>query len=512
MIYMNRDGATKSIWQDAVDEFNPVNAWDKDKNYDALIIGGGITGLTTALVLQEKGMKCILAEAHHIAFGTSGGTTAHLNTLLDTPYYQVEKDFGADAAAHLAVGAREAIDLIEGLVTKYHIDCDFAYKTAYLFAETKEEVEELAQIREANNKVSVVTDWSNTIPVPIAFEKALKIEFQAQLHATKYLNALAKAFEENGGVILLHCVVTSLTEDKLITADTSLGTIQASCAVYATHIPPGVNIFSFRCAPYRSYVMAFTLKTGQYPDGLAYDMKDPYHYFRTHSINGQNYVIAGGYDHKTGHNANTEYVFTELEAYLRKHFDIDIIAYKWSSQYYSSVDGLPYIGVMPSYDQVYAATGFGGNGMILGSLAAKTLCALISNDETPYESLFEPGRIKLIAGFTNFLKENADVVSELISRRFSYRQVTELAALAPGEATIAEWENNKVALYKDEQGHIYAIDPVCTHAGCVVSWNSAEKTWDCPCHGSRFAPNGDLLNGPAQKSLAQVKPEDIEGD
>ena len=509
---MNRDGSTKSIWQDGVEEFIPVNAWDKDKTYDAIIIGGGITGLTAALVLQEKGMKCILAEAHNIGFGASGGTTAHLNTLLDTPYHQVEKDFGAAAALQLATGAREAIDLIEGLISKYNIDCDFTYKPAYLFAETKTDAEELEKIKAANSKVSVITEWSNTIPIPIPFDKAVKIKFQAQFHATKYLSGLAKAFEENGGVILQHCLVSNLTQEEYISAETSLGTIKATAAIYATHIPPGINIFSFRCAPYRSYVIAFTLKSGQYPYGLVYDTKDPYHYFRTLSVKGQNYIIAGGCDHKTGHCENTEYALTQLEAYLRKYFDIDTIACKWSSQYYTSVDGLPYIGLMPGQRNTYIATGFGGNGIIFGSLAAKIICSIIGKEETPYEKLFHPGRIKLIAGFTTFIKENADMVNQLISKRFSYEKVIELVELAPGEATVAEWEDNKVALYKDERGHIYPIDPVCTHAGCIVAWNSAEKTWDCPCHGTRYAPNGDLLNGPAQKALSQVKWEDIEGD
>jgi glycine/D-amino acid oxidase-like deaminating enzyme/nitrite reductase/ring-hydroxylating ferredoxin subunit len=509
---MNRDGSTKSIWQEKVEGFQPQNAWDKEQVYDVLIIGGGITGLTTALTLQEKGKKCILAEAHNVGFGSSGGTTAHLNTLLDTPYYKVAKNFGDEAAKQLAVGAREGLDLIEGFVSKYHIDCDLAYKPGYLFAETEEQADELEKIKEGNDKVFVLNEWADSIPVPVPFVKALKVDFQGQLHATKYLNGLAKAFEQNGGVILQHCLVSDLSEDVYVTAETSLGTIKASLAIYATHIPPGINIFSFRCAPYRSYAMAFTLKSGNYPDGLAYDCQDPYNYYRTHTIEGQNYVIAGGYDHKTGHNENTEHSFIELEAHVRKYFDVETVSYKWSSQYYNSVDGLPYIGLMPGYEYVYVATGFAGNGFTYGSLAAKVICELISRNHTPYEDLFDPARIKVIAGFSNFVKENADVIAQFVSKRFSYRQITQLVDLAPGEATIAEWENNKVALYKDERGHIYALDPVCTHAKCIVGWNNAEKTWDCPCHGARYAPNGDLLSGPARHSLMQIKWEDIEGD
>ncbi|MES2701464.1 MAG: FAD-dependent oxidoreductase [Bacteroidota bacterium] len=510
---MNRDGNKTSIWQASVNNYVPKNPWNKSQVYDVLIVGGGITGLTTALVLQEAGKKCILAEAHNLGFGTSGGTTAHLNTILDTPYYQVIKDFSEKDATHLAMGAREGIDLVEGLVTKYNIDCDFEYKSAFLFAETDEEVNELENIKDGNEQVHVLSEWSETIPVPVPFKRALKVDFQAQLHASKYLAGLAKIFEDAGGVILQHCLVSKMTEEENgVTADTCLGIIKAGAAVYATHLPPGINIFSFRCAPYRSYAMAFTLKSGAYPEALAYDLKDPYHYYRTHTVDGQSYVIAGGGDHKTGHNDNTEHSFTELEAYMRRHFEIDEISYKWSSQYYEPADGLPYIGLMPGHERMYTATGYSGNGFTLGSLAAKIICSHITGNQTPYDELFDPSRIKMVAGFANFVKENADVISQFISKRLSHAKLTSLAGLAPGEATVAEWEGQKVALYKDDNGHLYALDPVCKHAKCIVGWNTAEKTWDCPCHGARYAPNGDLLTGPAQSGLTQIKWEDIEGD
>jgi glycine/D-amino acid oxidase-like deaminating enzyme/nitrite reductase/ring-hydroxylating ferredoxin subunit len=509
---MNRDGAAKSLWQNDLDDYSPSNPWNKDQVYDVLVVGGGVTGLVTALLLQESGKKCIIAEAHNIAFGTSGGTTAHLNTLLDFPYYQVAKDFGEDASRALATGAREAIDIVEALISRYGIDCGFEYKTAYLFSQTSDETEELEKIKTGCENANVLVEWSDAIPVPMSFQKAIKVNFQGQLHPTLYLQGLARAFEKNGGVILQRCTVNDLKSDDIVTADTSLGVIKASKAIYATHLPPGINIFSFRCAPYRSYVLAATLTDGKYPDGLAYDSKDPYHYYRTQTVNGQSYLIAGGNDHKTGHNQNTDYVFTELEAHVREHFSVDMIAYKWSSQYYEPVDGLPYIGQMPGNDLVYVATGYSGNGFTLGHLAGITLCRIISGTETPYEDLFDPGRIKVVAGFRDFLKENTDVISHFVSGRFSYEKISQLVQLAPGEAAIADWEGHKVALYKDPRGHVYAVDPVCTHAGCIVDWNAAEQSWDCPCHGSRFAPNGDLLTGPAFKGLPQVKWEDIEGD
>ena len=502
---MKRDGSLKSVWQDSVSNYQPVNTWEKDKEYDVLIVGAGITGLTTALLLQAGGKTCIIAEAQNIGFGTTGGTTAHLNTMMDTPYSQVAKDFDDDSAKLLAKGTKEAINQIEHLVNIHGIDCDFAYKAAYLYAEKEEEIKILDDIHNGAEQAGLMSDEVKDIPVPIPFIKAYKFGGQARIHPTKYLDGLAHQFEKAGGVILQQCLVSSMTnEDGHIIATTSLGDIKARNLVYGTHIPPGINIFSFRCAPYRSYVMAFTLKSGSYPADFAYDMQDPYHYFRTHEIDGKKYIIAGGCDHKTAHNENTDYVFTELEAYLHKYFDIDTIPYRWSSQYYEPVDGLPYIGAMPGQENVFLGTGYGGNGMIYGSLAGRIITDLITSGHSAYAELFAPDRVKMIAGFSNFIKENADVVSMFISKRLNYEHITQMAELAPGDAKVVKLNGQPVALYKDDQGAIHALDPVCPHAKCIVVWNGAEKSWDCPCHGGRFSCTGTLLNGPAQKGLTEI--------
>jgi glycine/D-amino acid oxidase-like deaminating enzyme/nitrite reductase/ring-hydroxylating ferredoxin subunit len=509
---MNRDGNTHSIWQDSLNDFQSHTGWNKDTLYDVLIVGGGITGLTTALLLQSEGRKCILAEAYNIGFGTTGGTTAHLNTILDTTYDVIESDFGKENAKLVARSTREAIDLVEGLVTKHNIDCDFEYKTAYLFAQDDTEAEELSKIMDATTRAGVVNSCDTEIPVPIPFQKACRIELQAQIHPGKYIVGLAKAFEEAGGIILQKCIVSNVESGEHYTADTSLGQIKAAKVVYATHIPPGINLLHFRCAPWRSYAVAFTLNSGEYPDALVYDMKDPYHYFRTQEINGQRYIIAGGYDHKTGDKINTEQKFRELEAYLRNHFDIKGIDYQWSSQYYMSADGLPYIGVLPGATNIYTATGFQGNGITLGSLSGKILCELITNGNSVYKDLYAPSRVKPVAGFAEFMEHNMHVVSKFVGMRFGYEDLESMSELAHGEAMLADWQGEKVAVYKDENGKVHILDPVCPHAKCIVEWNSAEKSWDCPCHGSRFACNGALLTGPARTGLTQIKVEHIHGD
>ena len=232
--------------------------------------------------------------------------------------------------------------------------------------------------------------------MPVEFNKAVIFKKQAQFHPAKYLYALAKAFEDAGGTLVQGCRITGVKkENEVLEIESDRGAINARPLIYATHIPPGVNLLHFRCAPYRSYAMAVKLKGNNYPDGLAYDMYDPYHYYRTQEIDGEKYLIAGGEDHKTAHEENTEACFPKLESYLRKYFDIEEVSFKWSSQYFQPTDGLPYIGHLPGNpSNVFVATGYGGNGMTYSHVAAKVLTDLIVSGKSEYEKLYNPNRIK----------------------------------------------------------------------------------------------------------------------
>jgi len=266
----------------------------------------------------------------------------------------------------------------------------------------------------------------------------------------------------------------------------------------------------FRNAPYRSYAMAVTLRDNKYPAELAYDMYDPYHYYRTQEVDGKPYLIAGGEDHKTGHEPNTERCFLNLESYLRKYFDIDEVAFKWSSEYFEPSDGIAYIGHLPgASENIYVATGYGGNGMTYSHIAARTLHDLIVNGQSEFADLYRPARIKPVAGFAAFVKENADVVKEFVGKRIKQKTLPELADLAPGDATVVRLEGKSIALYKDEAGQLFALNPVCTHAKCIVAWNRAEQSWDCPCHGARYDVRGNVLTGPARLGLEVISLEDL---
>ena len=301
-------------------------------------------------------------------------------------------------------------------------------------------------------------EYAKEIPVPVDFIKAIVYERQAQFHPAKYFYALAKAFEDAGGTLLQECRITGVKENNTLEIESSRGRINALQMIYATHVPPGVNLLHFRCAPYRSYAMAVKLKDDNYPDALAYDMYDPYHYYRTQEIDGEKYLIAGGEDHKTAHKENTEACFTKLESYLHKYFDIEEISFKWSSQYFQSTDGLPYIGHLPGNpDNIFVATGFGGNGMTYSHVTALLLTDLIANGKSRYEKLFDPNRIKPVAGFANFVKEAADVVGEFVGKWFSSSKIKELRNLANGEAKVVKYEGDILLLYIKMKMEMYML-------------------------------------------------------
>jgi len=508
---MKRDGAQTSLWQDKMQDYTTKTQHIPNQIFDVIIAGGGVTGIATALQLQKAGKRCLIAEAHNICFGTTGGTTAHLNTFFDTTYDQIKKDFGEDAVQLVASATNKALDLYKSNIEEYSIDCGYEQKDGYVFSQDDKQTEQLDKMYNASVSGGVDISYTDRIPIPVEFQKAVVYHEQAQVHPTRYVYALAKAFEEAGGVLLQNCSVEDVVEvEGSVVVQTSLGGVQASYLIYATHIPPGINLLHFRCAPYRSYAIAVKLEGDEYPEGLSYDMYDPYHYYRTQEIDGEKYLIVGGEDHKTAHEKNTDSCFNHLEAHVRKYFPVKKVAFKWSSQFFEPSDGLAYIGLLPgSSGNILVATGYSGNGMTYSHIAALLLRDLITKKENAYAALFNPNRIKPVAGFTSFVKENADVVAQFVGKRVSAGKLKQLAELAPGEAKLVKYEGETLAIYKDETGQVHALNPVCTHAKCVVGWNSAEKSWDCPCHGARYSINGEVLTGPARKGLEIVELIDL---
>jgi glycine/D-amino acid oxidase-like deaminating enzyme/nitrite reductase/ring-hydroxylating ferredoxin subunit len=500
-----RDTNSVSPWQQQPAVLEQQSVIYESTIYDVVIIGAGITGLTTGLMLQEQGKKCIILDGHSVGFGTTGGTTAHINTFFDTAYDQVEQDFGKDGAKVLADSAKESIAIIQEMVEKYGINCDFSFKDGIIFSENDKESKSLLSLLEASRRAGVeaVEIRDNGIPVP--FQLAVVFNDQAEFHPMKYCLGLAAVFQSLGGVIVENAFVRKVTTEGAIQiAHTDMFDVKGRNLIYATHMPPGLTVFDVECAPYRSYVIGVKLKNSDYPKVMAYDMKDPYHYIRTHLIDDQPYLIVGGEDHKTGHE-DPQAAFQDLEEYVRKYYYVESVDYKWSSQYYIPVDGLPFIGKMPGFeDNVFVATGFSGNGMILGTISGKVLSDAILEKENAYLELFSPSRIKPVAGFKDFVSENADVAYHFVADRLSTEQLKSLNDMPADYGEVVEYNGNKVAVYKDADGVISALSPTCTHAGCIVSFNAAEKSWDCPCHGGRYDLNGKVISGPPVINLKRI--------
>ncbi|HEY4196778.1 MAG TPA: FAD-dependent oxidoreductase [Mucilaginibacter sp.] len=515
LIYtIERDGALQSLWQKYLSQ--EAGNYSVAKNdslvYDCLIVGGGITGITTALLLQQRGKRTILVEAHSIGFGTTGGTSAHINTFADTTYSEAESVFGKEGAQLFADAINEGFDLIKQHIGHFGISCDYEPKPGYLYAENEDEAKLLDDIYTGAMKVGVKLQYVTEVPTRVPYQKALRFEDQAQFHPLKYLQGLAKAYLKAGGTILDNTLVEKVeTDGGVHTAHCRGKEIKAKAVVYATHMPPNINVFNFECAPYRSYVLAVKLNSGHYPDALIYDCQEPYHYVRTHQLDGEPLLLVGGLDHKTGHE-DPEKALADLEKYVRKYYNVSSVKYRWSSQYYVPIDGLPYIGQMPlAADGIYCATGYIGNGMMLGSVAGQILADIISGRNNKYEKIFNPSRIKPVDGFREFVKENADVAYHFVADRFGVHETDSLKRLAPGTGKLVEIEGQKIAAYKDEEGNIHALSPLCTHAACIVNWNSAERSWDCPCHGARYDIDGDVITGPATKDLLKITLQQRDG-
>lgn len=504
---MFRDGILKSIWQSEIFREEEINF--KSQLYDVVIAGAGISGLSCAINLQQAGLNCLVVEAENLGFGTTGGTTAHLNTFFDASYDQVIRDFGLSNAKLLAQAGKNANNRIKTNVSQFQIDCDFSSRPGFLFATNEKQTDALDNIYSASTQVGIEMEYTQHIPFPIPFKKAVSVKDQAQFHPILYTSGLRDNFLELGGEYIRKCrVIAHEKSGDSLLVRTTLGEIQAKNLIYATHTPPGKNLLHFRNIPWRSYVMAVELAEGIYPTALGYDLEDIYHYYRSHQVDGKSYLIVGGKDHKTGSHTDTNDSFVQLEKHIRQFYKIKNVAYKWSSQYYEPVDGLPYIGRTPmGPDNVFVCTGYNGNGMIFGTLAGELIPDLILKNNSMYEELFDPRRIKPQAGFTKFITLNAHSASAWVQNKFAQVKAKNVEDLTEDKGELARIEKKPYAVYKETTGKVHAVSHSCTHMGCSVKWNNAEKTWDCPCHGSRFGINGNILNAPAVQPLEIKNPK-----
>jgi glycine/D-amino acid oxidase-like deaminating enzyme/nitrite reductase/ring-hydroxylating ferredoxin subunit len=475
-----------------------------DIEVDVVVIGGGIAGLTTAYQLKQEGKKVAVVEMHRLLTGQTGQTTAHLTELLDTPYATLASDFGEKGARLAAESTRAAIEQIAGLVERLRISCGFQRLPGYRYAETEQEARELEREASAARQAGLMCALTQEVPLPYPVKLALRVEDQAQFHPREYLLALAEGIQGGGSYVFEETQVTELYEGVPCRVHTQRGIITCRDVVEATTTPLNRVFLHTKLYAYRTYAVAGRLE-GPLEAGLYYDSRDPYHYIRTQRMEGVDYVIVGGEDHKVGSEEDTDRRYEALEEYTRRRFPVTQLEYRWSGQVIEPADGLAYIGRNSNSRHVWVATGFSGNGMTFGTLSGMILTDLILGRQNPYAALYDATRVKPKAGAKDFIQENAEVAFRFVADRLAKPEAQDLSEVPPGEGRIMEVDGKKVAVFREESGAVHAVSPVCTHVGCYVHWNKGERSWDCPCHGSRFSPTGEVLNGPAVKPLPSKK-------
>jgi glycine/D-amino acid oxidase-like deaminating enzyme/nitrite reductase/ring-hydroxylating ferredoxin subunit len=470
---------------------------------DVAIIGGGITGLTAARLLQNSGKTVAVIEARRIGKGETGKTTAHLTEALDTRYHMLISRFGIEGAKLAADGQQAAILTIDRFVERLSIACDFRRLPGFLFAEHATEVDELDREAAAVKKLGLKASPTDDVPLPFPTVRGLRFENQAAFHPRAYLQALASAFAAAGGRVFEETQAKEIEDAEPCRIVTESGVVTAAAVIVAAHTPVSNRVLLHtKLAAYRTYAVAVKRSVATL-DGLFWDLADPYHYTRPQDVEGQSYLIVGGEDHKVGELEDTTVAFGRLEEYVQAHFGQQVAAtdLRWSGQIIESVDGLPYVGLNPGSHRLYVATGYSGNGITNGTLAAMMLAQQVMGARTPWDDLLAAARFKPLASAKAFVAENVTFPKHLIEDRMPKPGLDGLAGIAPGEGKVLSLRGQRLAVYRNSNGELSAVSPVCTHLGCLVHWNTAETSWDCPCHGSRFDPHGRVLNGPAVTPL-----------
>ena len=483
---------------------------ESDLRVDVLVVGGGLTGLTTAYLLADAGKKVAVVERERCAQADTGHTTAHLTMVTDARLTDLADRFGRDHAQAVWDAGLAALSQIDDIRRDHRIDCGFEWVDGYLHAQrgnvTAKDVEELKKNAALASEFGF--DATFVDEVPLMSVPGVRFENQARFHPRRYLAGLVGVLQQAGVEIYEHSAAEEFSADPL--AVTVNGhTITCADVVIATHNPlVGVkNIvmataFQTKLALYTSYVIGARVPPGSVPDALFWDTADPYQYLRLDRHRDFDEVIFGGEDHKTGQTASPADCYRRLETELAALLPQAEITHHWSGQIIETPDGLPYIGEMASHQ--YAGTGFNGNGITFGTLTAMMTTDAILGQSNPWVDLFDPGRKAVLRGAWEYIKENKDYPYYLIRDRFAGAEGRSLRAVTRGSGKIIEHNGQRVAAYRDDQGKMTLRSATCTHMGCIVAWNDAERTWDCPCHGSRFKPNGDVISGPAESPLSSV--------
>lgn len=497
------------FWTDGV---NPRRypAAEHDMTVDAVVIGGGITGATTAYLLKQSGMSVALLERDTCGSGDTSHTSAHLTAITDIQLPTLLKSYGRAQAEAVWDGGFAALHQIAGTVDRLGIDCDFRWVPAYLCGRltAAADADREALTDNANAASELGYDARLVDSVPAVHRLGVRFEHQARFRPMEYLDALLHAVDGNGSHVFEHSGVTAVDDEPLVVR-TERASFSTSLVVVATHVPilgkAGLMkgaLLQADLYPHSSYVIAAEVPKGLWPDALIFDLSDPYYFLRLEPREKHDILIAGGCDHKTGQVADTHAPLDALIETVRTFAPGARITHRWTGQVIETRDRLPYIGEVAKGQ--YAITGFGGNGITFGTLGAMMARDLAIGRSNPWSGLFDINRTLLTDGLWHYMRENADYPYYLVRDRFAGAEGQDLRSVPPGEGRVIDLRGNRVAVYRRPSGTLSVMSPVCPHLGCHVNWNAVDATWDCPCHGSRFSPTGRLLRGPAESDLPSL--------
>ena len=499
-------GPRDSIWRIGI-EPGGFSSLQQDLQVDVVIVGAGITGITAATQLSRAGRSVAVLEAHSVGAGTTGNSTGNLYATVDQRLHQLVRKWGQEKVRLVVESRVAAINLIERFVAEYQLRCDFSRQPWVLYS-TEGLADESADIEEefqATQAAGLDARLALDLPLPYMIRKALVLRNQAQFHPLQYVRQLAAAVQSATCRIFEHAPVSQIDEQHHSVL-VGKHIVSGRHLILATHVPKGGNVVQAGLGPYREYAVAAAVLNDQLPGGMFWSAGAKPTSTRTLRIAGQSYVLMIGEKHKTGQNAEADLCYQTLEARLQARFHAQPVSFKWSAQHYRAADGLPYIGASSRSAQTYIASGFGADGLTYGTLAGLLLANQICGIDNPWAELYDPARFTPIKSARNFFKENLNVASQYLKDYVKSPEVDSPDQIACGCGALTEINGSKVAAYRDDANHLYLLSPICTHLRCVVHWNRAERSWDCPCHGSRFQYDGQVIEGPALAPLAPFDP------
>ena len=469
---------------------------------DVAIVGGGIVGLTAAALLQQAGKRIAVIEARKVGQQVTGRSTAKITSQHGLIYERLIKNFGESGARAYGAANQAGLERIVRFVQELGIECDLERKSAYVYSRSGERLAEVEKEAEVARRLGLPATLVRETSLPFPVAGAVCFEDQAQFDPYPYMLGLADAIVAGGEQIFESTRAVSLEHGEPCRVTTDRGIVTARDVIEATHMPLGKEgMFFAKAYPYAHPMIAARIDAARAPDGMFISAGSPTHSIRTARRGDETWLVAAGNSYKPGHPDEETKSFEDLAAFLRDELGVVSIDYRWTNQDYESMDGLPFIGqASSSAAHLFVATGFNAWGIANGTAAGMILSDLITGRSNPWAEIFDATRVKPLAGGVSFVTENLGTGAHLVAGyvRGRPRSVDDLQ---PGEAAVLKLEGKRLAAFKDEQGDVHAVSAVCTHMGCILGWNRADRTWDCSCHGSRFGIDGRVIHGPATADL-----------